>query len=63
MMESSVRTISRPVVDRLTINVNQIDEFAYRQLDWVRIVFLFVTPLMDSFSLTDIVVRLLVKER
>ncbi|KAF8694324.1 hypothetical protein AX14_002082 [Amanita brunnescens Koide BX004] len=33
MMESSVRTISRPVIDRLPVNVNQIDEFACRQLD------------------------------
>ncbi|KAF7794470.1 hypothetical protein EIP86_005604 [Pleurotus ostreatoroseus] len=31
MMESSVKTISRPVIDRLP--VNQIDEFACRQLD------------------------------
>ena len=36
MMESSVRTISRPVIDRLPVNVNQIDEFACRQLDRVR---------------------------
>ncbi|KAL6306221.1 transcription factor Opi1-domain-containing protein [Sparassis latifolia] len=31
MMESSVKTISRPVIDRLP--VNQLDEFARRQLD------------------------------
>ncbi|KZT07538.1 Opi1-domain-containing protein [Laetiporus sulphureus 93-53] len=31
MMESSVKTISRPVIDRLP--VNQLDEFACRQLD------------------------------
>lgn len=34
MMESSVKTISRPVIDRLP--VNQLDEFACRQLDRVR---------------------------
>lgn len=31
MMESSVKTISRPVIDRLP--VDQLDEFACRQLD------------------------------
>ncbi|THG98294.1 hypothetical protein EW026_g3872 [Hermanssonia centrifuga] len=31
MMESSVKTISRPVIERLP--VNQLDEFACRQLD------------------------------
>ena len=31
MMESSVKTISRPVIDRLP--VTSIDEFACRQLD------------------------------
>ena len=35
MMESSVKTISRPVMDRLP--VNQLDEFACRQLDRVRV--------------------------
>ncbi|KIM38368.1 hypothetical protein M413DRAFT_245007 [Hebeloma cylindrosporum] len=33
MVESSVKSISRPVIDRLPVNVNQIDEFACRQLD------------------------------
>ncbi|KAA1468965.1 Opi1-domain-containing protein [Dentipellis sp. KUC8613] len=33
MMESSVKSISRPVIDRLPVNVNQLDEFACRQLD------------------------------
>ena len=33
MMESSVKSISRPVIDRLP--VNQLDEFACRQLDRV----------------------------
>lgn len=33
MMESSVKTISRPVIDRLPVDVNQLDEFACRQLD------------------------------
>ncbi|KAF8225743.1 Opi1-domain-containing protein [Tricholoma matsutake] len=33
MVESSVKTISRPVIDRLPVNVNQLDEFACRQLD------------------------------
>jgi len=37
MVESSVKTISRPVIDRLPVNVNQIDEFACRQLDRVRL--------------------------
>jgi hypothetical protein len=36
MMESSVKTISRPVIDRLPVDVNQLDEFACRQLDRVR---------------------------
>jgi hypothetical protein len=35
-MESSVKTISRPVIDRLPVDVNQLDEFACRQLDRVR---------------------------
>ncbi|KAJ3493302.1 hypothetical protein NMY22_g20229 [Coprinellus aureogranulatus] len=33
MVESSVKTLSRPVIDRLPVNVNQLDEFACRQLD------------------------------
>ncbi|KAF8961993.1 transcription factor Opi1-domain-containing protein [Flammula alnicola] len=33
MVESSVKSISRPVIDRLPVNVNQLDEFACRQLD------------------------------
>lgn len=33
MVESSVKSISRPVIDRLP--VNQLDEFACRQLDRV----------------------------
>ncbi|KAF8549868.1 Opi1-domain-containing protein [Imleria badia] len=33
MMESSVKNISRPVIDRLPVDVNQLDEFACRQLD------------------------------
>ncbi|TFK24071.1 Opi1-domain-containing protein [Coprinopsis marcescibilis] len=33
MVESSVKTLSRPVIDRLPMNVNQLDEFACRQLD------------------------------
>ena len=36
MVESSVKSISRPVIDRLPVNVNQIDEFACRQLDRIR---------------------------
>ena len=35
MMESSVKTISRPVIDRLP--VGQLDEFASRQLDRVSV--------------------------
>lgn len=35
MMESSMKTISRPVIDRLP--VGQLDEFACRQLDRVRV--------------------------
>jgi len=34
MMESSVKSISRPVIERLP--VEQLDEFACRQLDRVR---------------------------
>ncbi|KIK80642.1 hypothetical protein PAXRUDRAFT_833408 [Paxillus rubicundulus Ve08.2h10] len=33
MMECSVKSISRPVIDRLPVDVNQLDEFACRQLD------------------------------
>ncbi|KAG8214954.1 transcription factor Opi1-domain-containing protein [Butyriboletus roseoflavus] len=33
MMESSVKNISRPVIHRLPVDVNQLDEFACRQLD------------------------------
>ncbi|KAF8142142.1 transcription factor Opi1-domain-containing protein [Boletus edulis] len=33
MMETSVKHISRPVIDRLPVDVNQLDEFACRQLD------------------------------
>ncbi|KAJ2914031.1 hypothetical protein MD484_g6365, partial [Candolleomyces efflorescens] len=33
LVESSVRTLSRPVIDRLPVDVNQLDEFACRQLD------------------------------
>lgn len=35
MVESSVKTISRPVIDRLP--VDQLDQFACRQLDKVLI--------------------------
>lgn len=41
MMESSVKSISRPVIDRLP--VNQLDEFACRQLDKVSILILLVS--------------------
>ena len=54
-MESSVRAISRPVIDHLP--VNQIDEFTCRQLDRVRTVFLFVTPLIDTFSLNTVALK------
>ncbi|KAF8797355.1 Opi1-domain-containing protein [Phlegmacium glaucopus] len=33
MVESSVKSISRPVINRLPVDVNQLDEFACRQLD------------------------------
>ncbi|KAH6916491.1 transcription factor Opi1-domain-containing protein [Coprinopsis sp. MPI-PUGE-AT-0042] len=33
MVESSVKTLSRPVINRLPVDVNQLDEFACRQLD------------------------------
>ncbi|KAL0953375.1 hypothetical protein HGRIS_004616 [Hohenbuehelia grisea] len=33
MMESSVKTISRPVIDHFPVDVNSLDEFACRQLD------------------------------
>ncbi|KAF5332158.1 hypothetical protein D9611_008096 [Ephemerocybe angulata] len=35
MVESSVKTLSKPVIERLPVNVNQLDEFACRQLDRV----------------------------
>ena len=37
-MECSVKNISRPVIDRLPVDVNQLDEFACRQLDRVCLV-------------------------
>ena len=36
MVESSVKTISRPVINRLPVDVHQLDEFACRQLDKVK---------------------------
>lgn len=44
MVESSVKTISKPVIDRLP--VNQIDEFACRQLDRVSYNFLKTSPIV-----------------
>ena len=35
MVESSVKTLSRPVINRLPVNVDTLDEFACRQLDRV----------------------------
>ena len=35
MVESSVKTISRPVTNRLPVDFNQLDEFACGQLDRV----------------------------
>ena len=35
MVESSVKTISRLVINRLRVDVNQLDEVACRQLDRV----------------------------
>lgn len=49
-MESSVKTISRPVIDRLPVDVNQLDEFACRQLDKVSTVFFFVLKISLSLS-------------
>lgn len=50
MMESSVRSISRPVIDRLPVNVNQLDEFACRQLDRVSVIISLITFFVLSFS-------------
>ena len=44
MMESSLQTISKPVIDRLPVDVNQLDEFACRQLDRVRRVIVQLQP-------------------
>ena len=41
MVESSVKTISRPVIDRLP--VDQLDQFACRQLDKV-LIFCITSP-------------------
>lgn len=49
MVESSVKPISRPVIDHLPVNINQIDEFACKQLDRVRS-FPFVRCLSLFFS-------------
>lgn len=46
-MESSVKNISRPVIDRLPVDVNQLDEFACRQLDKVC---LQIFPILSSSS-------------
>jgi hypothetical protein len=43
MMESSVKSISRPVIDRLP--VTSLEEFACRQLDRVRSVLFSLTSL------------------
>jgi hypothetical protein len=51
MVESSVKTISRPVIDRLPVDVNQLDEFACRQLDKVKTVF-FVLKISLSRSIS-----------
>jgi hypothetical protein len=48
MMESSVKSISRPVIDRLP--VNSLDEFACRQLDRVRAIRL-ISVFYSSLSL------------
>lgn len=45
LMESSVKTISRPVFDRLP--VGQLDEFACRQLDRVRISVIYTSSLIN----------------
>jgi hypothetical protein len=37
MMESSVKSLSKPVIQRLPVDVGQLDEFACRQLDRVRV--------------------------
>jgi len=55
MVESSVKTISRPVIDRLPVNVNQIDEFACKQLDRVR----FFPIFLPSSLLVVVIVRAL----
>ena len=47
MMESSMKTISRPVIDRLP--VGQLDDFASRQLDRVSAA-TFFRPLVSEFS-------------
>jgi hypothetical protein len=53
---SSVKTISRPVIDRLPIN--QLDQFACRQLDKVCALFLAVTSLIALIlSWTNIAVH------
>jgi hypothetical protein len=37
MMESSVKSLSKPVIQHLPVDVGQLDEFACRQLDRVRV--------------------------
>ncbi len=46
-MESSVKSIPRPVIERLP--VNQLDEFACRQLDRVRFVLVDSVPITDAY--------------
>ena len=50
MMESSVKTISRPVIDRLP--VGQLDDFACRQLDRVRHILVLFASDYCAFSYT-----------
>lgn len=57
MVESSVKSISRPVIDRLPVNVNQIDEFACRQLDRVRSFLFFAYLCLPPSPLVIITVR------
>lgn len=56
-MESSVKSISRPVIDRLP--VTSLDEFACRQLDRVRAIPFHPSSLSSLFSFYFIWPRLL----
>lgn len=54
MVESSVKSLSKPVFEKLEPKLGQLDDFACRQLDKVDVSSLFQGQLMDLDLYTDI---------